>query len=50
MIGDKVVLPAVVGEAARVPFLLVLGGGLQSSWTGRYGMVLAVWRKWLDSN
>jgi hypothetical protein len=34
MIGDSVVLPAVVGEAARVPFLLVLigmlGGGLQS--------------------
>ncbi len=34
MIGDNVVLPAFVGEAARLPFLLVLigmlGGGLQS--------------------
>jgi predicted PurR-regulated permease PerM len=60
MIGDNVVLPALIGEAAELPFLLVLIGmlgGLQSF--GLIGlflgpvvmaMVLAVWREWIDSN
>jgi predicted PurR-regulated permease PerM len=60
MIGDNIVLPALIGEAAELPFLLVLIGilgGLQSF--GLIGvflgpvimaMVLAVWREWIDSN
>jgi predicted PurR-regulated permease PerM len=60
MIGDNVVLPALIGEAAELPFLLVLIGmlgGLQSF--GLIGlfigpvimaMVLAVWREWIDRN
>jgi predicted PurR-regulated permease PerM len=60
MIGDNVVLPALIGEAAELPFLLVLIGilgGLQSF--GLIGlflgpvimaMVLAVWREWIDGN
>jgi predicted PurR-regulated permease PerM len=60
MIGDHVVQPALIGEAAELPFLLVLVGilgGLQSF--GLIGLfigpvimatVLAVWREWIDSN
>jgi predicted PurR-regulated permease PerM len=60
MIGDNFVLPALIGEAAELPFLLVLIGmlgGLQSF--GLIGLflgpvimatVLAVWREWIDSN
>lgn len=60
MIGDHVVQPALIGEAAELPFLLVLIGmlgGLQSF--GVIGlflgpvimaMVLAVWRECIDSN
>jgi predicted PurR-regulated permease PerM len=60
MVGDNVVLPALIGEAAELPFLLVLIGilgGLQSF--GLIGlfigpvimaMVLAVWREWIASN
>jgi predicted PurR-regulated permease PerM len=60
MIGDNVVQPALIGEAAELPFLLVLIGilgGLQSF--GLIGLfigpvimaaVLAVWREWVDSN
>jgi predicted PurR-regulated permease PerM len=60
MIGDNVVQPALIGEAAELPFLLVLIGilgGLQSF--GLIGLfigpvimatVLAVWREWIDSN
>jgi predicted PurR-regulated permease PerM len=56
-IGDNIVLPALIGEAAELPFLLVLIGilgGLQSF--GLIGlflgpvvmaMVLAVWREWI---
>jgi predicted PurR-regulated permease PerM len=59
-IGDNIVLPALIGEAAELPFLLVLIGilgGLQSF--GLIGLflgpvimatVLAVWREWIDSN
>ena len=57
MIGDNVVLPALIGEAAELPFLLVLIGmlgGLQSF--GLIGLflgpvimaiVVAVWREWI---
>lgn len=60
VIGDNVVLPALIGEAAELPFLLVLIsilGGLQSF--GLIGLflgpvvmatVLAVWREWIDSD
>jgi predicted PurR-regulated permease PerM len=59
-IGDNVVLPALIGEAAELPFLLVLIGilgGLQSF--GLIGlflgpvvmaMVLAIWREWINSD
>lgn len=59
-IGDNIVLPALIGEAAELPFLLVLIGilgGLQSF--GLIGLflgpvimatVLAVWREWIDGN
>ncbi|WP_426437392.1 AI-2E family transporter [Bradyrhizobium genosp. P] len=60
LVGDNVVQPALIGEAAELPFLLVLIGmlgGLQSF--GLIGLflgpvvmatVLAVWREWIDSN
>lgn len=60
MIGDNFVLPVLIGEAAELPFLLVLIGilgGLQSF--GLIGLflgpvvmatVLAMWREWIESN
>lgn len=57
-VGDSLVLPALVGEAAQLPFLLVLiviVGGMQSF--GLLGLflgpvimaaLLSVWREWID--
>jgi predicted PurR-regulated permease PerM len=59
LIGDNLILPALIGGAARLPFLLVLVGilgGMQSfGFVGLFvgpvimAALLTVWREWIDA-